>query len=258
MPFDGPQEKWELYDITEDFSQGVDLAEKYPEKLAELIDVFDAEARRCFVYPLRDPGSGRHPDLVVPTALGSVTSMTYNRAHVRIPEPVVVNVKNCSFRITADIEIRSSNDSGVICCQGGNLAGWSLYLDDGVPTYFYNLFGRVFTKLPGAHLQPGRHEVIVEFDYDGGMGAGGTAYLIVDGAPQTSARLEATVPVVFSMSGETFDVGLDTGAPVGPYPHVFECSAVINSVTLERLSELSVEDKARLADMEFRAHMSSQ
>ena len=258
MPFDGPQEKWELYDITEDFSQGVDLAEKYPEKLAELIDVFDAEARRCFVYPLRDPGSGRHPDLVVPTALGSVTSMTYNRAHVRIPEPVVVNLKNCSFRITADIEIRSSNDSGVICCQGGNLAGWSLYLDDGVPTYFYNLFGRIFTKLPGVHLQPGRHEVTVEFDYDGGMGAGGTAYLIVDGAPQTSARLDATVPVVFSMSGETFDVGLDTGAPVGPYPHVFECSAVINSVTLERLSELSAEDKARLADMEFRAHMSSQ
>jgi len=167
-------------------------------------------------------------------------------------------MKNCSFRITADIETTSSADSGVICCQGGNLAGWTLYLDDGVPVYYYNLFGRVFTKVPGAQLSPGPHTIVVEFDYDGGMGAGGTAYLTVDGALQASARLDATVPVVFSMSGETFDVGLDTGAPVGPYPHVFECTALINSVTLERLSELSAEDKSRLADLEFRAHMSSQ
>lgn len=184
--------------------------------------------------------------------------MTYNCSHVRIPEPVVVNLKNCSFRITAEIETGTSDDSGVICCQGGNLAGWSLYLDNGAPVYYYNLFGRVFTKVQGKTLLPGAHQVIVEFDYDGGMGAGGTAYLTVDGDPQSSARLDATVPIVFSMSGETFDVGLDTGAPVGPYPHVFECTAQINSVTLERLSELSADDKKRLADMEFRAHMSSQ
>ena len=39
------------------------------------------------------------------------------------------------------------------------------------------------------------------------------------------------------MSGETFDVGVDTGSPVGPYPHGFPCTAEIHGVTLERLSE---------------------
>ena len=61
--------------------------------------------------------------------------------------------------------------------------------------------------------------------------------LSVDGAVVASRRIGRTVPIVFSISGETFDVGIDTGAPVGPYPHGFACTATIHSVTLERLSE---------------------
>ncbi|MEY4362400.1 MAG: hypothetical protein RL391_1706 [Actinomycetota bacterium] len=258
MPFDGPQERWELYDISRDFSQSRDLAADFPDKLAELQDVFDREARRCGVYPMRDPGFRFDPELGVPQALGGLTKMTYTTAHVRIPEPIVVNLKNCSYRITADIEVGRDDDSGVICCQGGNMAGWSLYLDGGQPVFLYNAFGRELTFVRGGRLGRGRHRVIVEFDYDGGLGAGGTAYLSVDGSLVAADRIARTIPVVFSMSGETFDVGLDTGAPVGPYPHVFECSAKIDAVTLERLSELSAEDKARLAEWEFRASISSQ
>ena len=257
MPFDGPQEKWELYDISSDFSQSVDLAENHPDKLAELLEVFDHEARRCNVYPLRDPMPGRHPDAVVPSALGGFTSMTYNRSHVRIPEPIVVNLKNCSFRISTEIVLGTESDEGVICCQGGNLAGWTLYLDSGRPRFLYNLFGRVFTTIAGEPLSVGRHRIVVEFDYDGGLGAGGTLYLTVDGVAHESARIDKTVPIVFSMSGETFDVGCDTGAPVGPYRHHFACTAGIESVTLERLTELSQADRDRLAEMQFRANLSA-
>ena len=70
--------------------------------------------------------------------------------------------------------------------------------------------------------------------------------------------MSSTVPVVFSMSGETFDVGVDTGAPVGPYPHHFPCTAVIHSVTLERLSEPPPEVLALIADGEFRASLRTQ
>jgi len=257
MPFDGPQEKWELYHVESDFSQSVDLADTHPEKLAELLELFDAEARRCNVYPLRDASPRRHPDTAVPTALGGLTKMTYNRSHVRIPESIVVNLKNCSWRITADVTV-AAGDRGVVCCQGGNLAGWSLYLDEGRPTFVYNLFGQVFTTVAGEVLPSGRHIVTVEFDHDGGIGAGGTVYLSSDGAAQESARLDRTVPIMFSMSGETFDVGCDTGAPVGRYPHQFECTALIHGVTLERLTELSPADRERLAAMEFRAAMSAQ
>lgn len=258
MPFDGPQEKWELYDITNDFSQSIDLSDVQPERLRDLQEVFDSEARRLGVYPLRDPGFRADPEMAVPQALVGRTKMTYTTAHIRIPEPVVVNLKNCSFRITADVTLGDVGDAGVICCQGGNMAGWSLYLDGGVPVYLYNAFGRDLTFVRGTPLEAGRHEIIVEFVYDGGLGAGGTAYLSVDGGVAASGRIDRTIPVVFSMSGETFDVGMDTGSPVGPYPHVFACTSRITGVTLERLSELSEADRLRLAEFEFRASVSSQ
>jgi arylsulfatase len=176
---------------------------------------------------------------------------------VRIPESIVVNLKNCSYRISASVTIDSIDDEGVICCQGGNLAGWSLYLQAGRPHFVYNLFGQQITVIRGDRLTVGAHDVVAEFDYDGGLGAGGTLYLTVDGQPQESARLERTVPIVFSMSGETFDVGCDTGAPVGAYPHLFTCTARIDAVTLERLTELSDADRSRLAEMQFRADLSA-
>jgi arylsulfatase len=132
--FDGPQEVWELYNIANDFSQAVDLAATHPEKLAELQALFHQHAIDYGIYPLRDPGSPRHGDFSVPHSLDGLTSMTYTPAHVRMPESSVINIKNCSFRITANIEIASSstadNQHGVIVCQGGNMAGWSLYLDE--------------------------------------------------------------------------------------------------------------------------------
>lgn len=258
MPFDGPQEKWELYELRSDFSQSEDLAAKFPEKLAELQTMFHEEALRHGIYPLRDPGFRLDPNLSVPSALNGKTRMTYTRAHVRVPEPVVVNLKNCSFRITAVIDNASNVDSGVICCQGGNMAGWSLYLDNGQPIYLYNAFGRELTFVRGRHIGIGHHEIVVEFSYDGGLGAGGIAFLSVNGELHDAMRINRTVPVVYSMSGETFDVGCDTGSPVGPYPHVFECTAEITSVTLERLTELSPADRERLTEWEFRASLSSQ
>jgi len=260
LEFDGPQERWELYDIRNDFSQAVDLADTHPEKLAALQALFHAEAERNGVYPMRDPGTRRVPAMAVPTALGSLPRMTYTTEHVRLPEPVVVNLKNCSFRITAEVVVPSGGARGVIACQGGNMAGWSLYLDDdGRPVYHYNLFGRVHTAaVSPAPLAEGRHTVVVAFAYDGGFGAGGDVALQVDGETVASARLEQTVPIVFSMSGETFDVGLDSGSPVGPYPHHFECTATIVGVTLERLSEPPPDVAKQIRDGEFRASLSSQ
>ena len=45
---------WELYDLSTDFNERVDLARKYPEKLAALKAQFDADAGRYHVYPFID------------------------------------------------------------------------------------------------------------------------------------------------------------------------------------------------------------
>jgi arylsulfatase len=260
VPFDGPQEKWELYNIANDFSQGVDLAEKHPEKLAELLALFDSEAKRNNVYPLREPGSTIGMTVVPPENLGGLKKMTYTTDHIRMPERSVVNLKNCSFRITADVDVPELGCHGVIACQGGNMAGWTLYLnDDGCPVYHYNWMGHYhYVAASSVPLSVGRHEIVLDFVYDGGFGVGGHAVLLVDAIPVAHVRVERTVPIVFSMSGESFDIGMDTGAPVGFYPHVYRCTAVIHGVTLERLSEPSPDIAALIVEGEFRASLATQ
>ena len=258
-PFDGPQEKWELYDIRSDFSQSVDLADQHPGRLADLQALFDEQARAHNIYPLKEPGQTMGQKYLVTDALAGVTKMTYTTANWRMPERSVVNIKNCSYRITAEVTV-AAGVHGVIACQGGNMAGWSLYVDDDSrPVFHYNWLGHQHhvAASPEA-LVPGRRVVTLDFVHDGGFGAGGDAVLAIDGVPVAGVRIERTVPVVFSMSGETFDVGLDSGAVVGPYPHVYRFTGEIHGVTLERLSEPSAEVKALLADAEFRASLAIQ
>ena len=255
--FDGPQEQWELYDVENDFSQSIDLADKHPDLLKQLIDLFDSEAKKFGVYPLRDAGSRRGGELGVPHALDGLRTMTYTTAHVRMPESVVVRLKNCSWRITGDIET-TNIARGVIACQGGNMSGWSMWLDDGAPNFTYNCFGHEITTLAGAPLAPGAHRIEAIFDYDGGFGMGGELVLMVDDRAVARNRLDRTVPIGFSMSGETFDVGTDAGSPVGPYPHDYQCTATINGVTLTRLSEPGAAVQAAELEGLLRAGFSTQ
>ena len=257
--FDGPEERWELYNINEDFSQGVDLAEKFPEKLSELRAMFDDEAVRNNVYPMREPGSLLSVGVFPPTNLGGLTKMTYTKAHVRMPERSVINLKNCSYRITADIVV-TPESHGVVVCQGGNMAGWSLYLDDDrIPVYHYNWVGHEHYIIRGNQpLTAGPQRIVVEFAYEGGLGGSGTAVLLVNDAVVGHGRIEKTVPFVYSMSGETFDVGIDTGSPVGNYHHNYNFVGTILGVTLERLSEPTPEIAAQIREGEFRASLATQ
>ena len=258
LEFDGPQEVWELYDVANDFSQSVDLAAQHPEKLAEMQQLFHEEALRHGVYPLRDAGSPRHGEFSVPNTLGDLQTMTYTTAHTRMPESSVVNLKNCSWRIAGEVLLSDAPASGVVACQGGNMAGWSMYFEHGQPVFLYNCFGHDLTFVRGTALPAGRHTIEAVYDHDGGFGTGGELVLIVDGRATDHARVPRTVPLVFSMSGETFDVGTDTGSPVGPYGHEVDFTGSIVGVTLERRSEPGAAVKAAMAEGLFKASLSTQ
>ena len=133
----------------------------------------------------------------------------------RLTENVVLNVKNKSHAVTADLTVPDGGATGVIVAQGGAFGGWSLYLHEGRPTYCYNLFGiQRFHVRADQAVPAGDHQVRLEFTYDGGgLGKGATADLYVDGTQVATGRVDATVPMVFS-GDETLDVGSDTGTPV--------------------------------------------
>jgi len=257
--FDGDDEVWELYDVANDFSQSVDLAGEHPDKLAELQALFESEAERHGAYPLRDASARAGGDRRVPRSLNAA-HMTYTTAHVRMPERSIINLKNASCEITSRIVVPAEGAQGVIACQGGNMAGWAMWLDaDGVAHYIYNCFGHDLTVLSAPMAcEPGEHTIKMRYVHDGGFGAGGEAMLFVDDVEVERARLERTVPVVFSMSGETFDVGIDTGSPVGPYPHDYACTAEIIGVTLHRLGNPDEATRQLMRTAEYRAALSTQ
>ncbi len=168
---------WELYDLTVDWTQANDLAAAHPAKLRKLQDLFLVEAAKHQVFPLDDRVTEREN----PTVAGRIDllagrrSITYHGGMRRLTEETTPNVKNRSHSITASLEVPESAN-GVVIAQGGSFGGWCVYLLDGRPTYHYNYFGlQRFQVRAESPLSVGRHEVRVEFTYDGeGAGLGGS------------------------------------------------------------------------------------
>ncbi|KQZ09175.1 arylsulfatase [Agromyces sp. Root1464] len=207
---------WELYG-PDDWTQAHDLAAEDPKRLAHLQQKFLLEASKYKVFPLDDRRIERfNSDLAGRPTLIHGNSQVLFGGMGRLTENVVLNVKNKSHAVTADLTVPDDGQAeGVIIAQGGAFGGWSIYLHDGRPTYCYNLFGMQHTYIRADEVVPaGDHQVRLEFTYDGGgLGKGATADLYLDGTQIASGRIEATVPLAFS-GDETMDVGSDTATPV--------------------------------------------
>jgi len=207
---------WELYGPG-DWTQARDLAATQPDKLHELQRLFLVEAVKYNVLPLDDRRVERfNPDLVGRPQLIRGNRQLLFGGMGRLTENSVVNLKNKSHAITAQIVVTDSGAQGVLIAQGGAFGGWSLYATaDGRPAYCYNLFGLQRFKAYGDKPIPaGEHQVRMEFTYDGGgLAKGGTVTLFVDGEKVGEGRVAGTQPMLFSPD-ETTDVGSDGGTPV--------------------------------------------
>ncbi|MCJ7741804.1 MAG: sulfatase-like hydrolase/transferase [Methanoregula sp.] len=206
---------WELY-APDDWSQAHDLAKKMPGKLRELQRLFLIEAVRYNVLPIDDRKAERfNPEIAGrPELIRGNTQMLYSGMR-GLGENLVLNVKNKSHAVTAQVVVPEGGATGVIIAQGGLFGGWSLYVKDGRPTYCYNLLGLQRFKIEGEKPIPaGEHQVRMEFSYDGGgLAKGGTVSLYIDGKKIGEGRVDRTEPMVFSLDDKT-DVGSDRCTPV--------------------------------------------
>ena len=181
-PFD--DDIWELYDTNTDWTQAHDLAREQPDRLRHMQRLFLLEASKYGVFPLDDrsverfdAGLAGRPTLIRGTSQKLFPGMG------RLTENTVLNLKNKSHSVTAEITVPDGGADGVIVAQGGAFAGWSLYLHEGRLTYCYNLLGLDRAKISSSEPVPaGTHQVRMEFTYDGGgLGRGGDVALYVDG-----------------------------------------------------------------------------
>ncbi|RLQ20354.1 arylsulfatase [Seongchinamella sediminis] len=210
------EDRWELYDLREDYSQSRNLASEYPEKLAELQALFHQEAERLGILPLRSAMDTMksHP---VPDLRGDRTEFTFYAGTIGISESQAPFIFNRSWSLQA--LLRGDQPRGVVATMGGTVGGWSLFFDEsGRPTFHYRSFERGEVTLRGKQAIQGASQIDLHFAYDGGGYArGGVFTLVVNGVEVDQGRIAVTPPAYFSID-ETFDIGIDTGSPAGRYP----------------------------------------
>jgi arylsulfatase A-like enzyme len=243
---------WELYDTNKDWSQAHDLSKQMPDKLHELQRLWIIEATRNGVLPLDDRTAERfNSDIAGRPLLIRGNSQVLASGMGGLNENGVVNVKNKSHSVTAEIVVPDGEPAnGAIIAQGGICGGWMLYVKNGILTYLYNLVGLRQTVVTATQkLSPGRHQVRMEFAYDGGgLAKGANVTLYVDGNAVGKGRLEHTVPLVFS-ADETSDVGVKRGSPMTPDVALGEKSK-FNGTVMAVVIETSGESQEHLLSRE--------
>jgi arylsulfatase len=212
-PFD--EDVWELYDTRTDWSQAHDLAQQQPQKLKELQRLWLIEAVKYNVLPLDDRFAERDNATLAgrPQLVKGKRQLLFGGMG-RLTEGSIVDYKNASHAVTAELEVPEGGAEGVIIAVGGSIGGWALYAKAGQLRYVYNFFGLTTTIVEGGMIPAGVHQVRMEFTYDGGgIAKGGGVSLYVDGSKVGEGRIEQTEPFVFS-ADETCDIGYESGSLV--------------------------------------------
>jgi arylsulfatase len=253
---------WELYDLNKDFSQFDDVAGKYPQKVKDMKELFLQEARKYQVLPL-DASVAARIVAPRPNITAGRTEFVYTRPMTGLPQGDSPLLLDCSYTITADIEVPEGGAEGMILTSGGRFAGYGFYLLKSKPVFLWNLIDleRIRWEGPDA-LTPGKHIVEFDFKYDGigvgtlafnnfsGLGRSGTGTLKVDGKAVATKKIEKTLPMILQWD-ESFDIGSDTltGVNDADYKPPFPLTAKFNKLTIKvDRPRLSPEDEKRLME----------
>jgi arylsulfatase len=237
--------KFELFDLSKDWTQYTDVSAANPKKVQEMKDLMFGEFAKYQVLPLDSTAS---PRFVAPRPSQAAGRNLFNYlgATVSIPAGNQPGLLNTSYTITADINVPEGGADGVIVSEGGRFFGWGLYLLKSTPVYTYNLLDLKRTRLAGTEaLAFGKHTIEYDFKYNGlgegtlaynnlsGVGKGGTGTLKVDGKVVSTETLEHTLPMVKPLD-DTFNIGSSDNAPVNDadYKVPFPFTGTINKVTI--------------------------
>jgi arylsulfatase A-like enzyme len=241
--FDPDKQKWELYNIDEDFSQANDLAAKQPEKLREVQDQWWVEASRYNVLPLDWRGVERlNAELMGrPSLTGDREAFTYYPGQVGLVNEAAPRILNKSWTLTADIEVPDSGVEGMIATHGGLVGGYALYVREGKPTFVYNYLELERPTIIGKDTLPkGKVKLVVDFRYEGKAGErgkGAAVTMSVNGVAVAEGQLPRTIPLQLSL-GEGMDIGMDVGSQVDfNYKLPFKFTGKIEKVTVELKSQ---------------------
>jgi len=235
-PLPAPKDyKWELYNLTEDYSQANDLAAKMPDKLKQMQAVFDREAAKYQVLPLNNDTFARAL-APRPSATAGKTLFSYTGVNAGIPVANAPNILGRSYSVSADVDVPQGGGNGMLATLGGRWGGWGLYLLNGKPVFNYNMLILTQYRWEGQDaLTPGKHRIEFDYTYDGpGIAKGGSGVLKVDGKVVATGKQANSISFL-QVADETFDVGVDTRTGVNDkdYQLPFAFNGKIDNLTVK-------------------------
>jgi arylsulfatase len=245
-PFD--QDDWELYHVAEDPSEIDDLAEKEPEKLAEMIDLWWREAERFQVLPLSLPGGGGNDRRF------RRTRYVYHAGISTLPEAVAPNLRNRSWQLAAELDLTGDADpDGVVVAHGGHQGGYAVYIKDRRLQYVHNMLGASSSAVTASAPLPQGVETTARVVFTATGRFQGDVELFYGDVPVGRGHIDRTVPISFGVEG--FSVGYQRGASV---TDAYEPPFAIDDRVLRRVVIDGMGAPYRDRDGELRAALAQQ
>ncbi|WP_119790657.1 arylsulfatase [Flavobacterium anhuiense] len=209
------KDKWELYNLDEDFSQANDLSAKNPEKLNALKELFLIESAKNNNLPI---GGGLylalHPEAL---PINPAKEFNYTGNITRLPEVVAPKIATVANTITIDAEI-PKDANGVLLALGGYSGGLSIYVKDGILYYEYNLMEIDRSIIKGSTKIPeGKAKIVIDLNtskhpqYAHLNSA--KVNISVNGKEYATGNVPILVNLGFTVY-ECLDIGTDLGSPI--------------------------------------------
>ncbi len=207
------KDKWELYNLDQDWSQADDLAEKMPEKLAAMKDLFLLESARNKNLPI---GGGMwstglfHPEDAPTTPYAE---WTFTGAMTRMPEPAAPKLGKFDNTVSMELDI-PANANGVLYSLAGFSGGLTCYVKDGVLCYEYNIFEVERIKIRARDKLPiGKVQLEVVSKLSSRVGGPMDVTLKINGKIAAEGNVPVTAATHFG-TNDCLDLGSDLGSPV--------------------------------------------
>ncbi len=209
---DFDNDRWQLFNLKEDFSESRDLAEENPQKVAELKEVWWREARKYGVLPLLDVNvlDPRSYPKEVQELLARPTSHTYYPGQEHLPLRAAPPINGRSFSITASVERPDARAEGVLVAQGEFSGGYVFYVKDGKLVFDYNDLGKHTVLTSDREVPLGKSTLSYVFTTTAERKGKGALFINETKVAEAGLALSPTRMI----SWEGFDVGRDSLSPV--------------------------------------------
>lgn len=237
VPYD--QDVWELYNVDEDFNERNNVAAQFPDKLKELQVLFDSEAYKYNVYPLND-GTKSGTGTRARSAFGTTDKIVLYNGSDQILNYAGPQFHSQSFSITADVDLITKKEEGVLFATGGAFDGLSLFVKDGKFQAAHNTGTKVTHLETSKPLGTGKHKLRFELNYvaptakEDKNAEAGTEAIFVDGVKAAERKITAVEARYIASYKDGVDVGADLNSPVSDrYKVPFRFNGKFSTVTIE-------------------------